>query len=82
MQIDLLPGSTICEETTREDMIGTIYGMVQPTPKRNVVRSSRAGGAKNRQTPLGVCRFFTYVYIFDLMAAWWRTGRSMAAQPV
>ena len=32
VRIALPPGGTICEETTREDMIGTIYEMVRHTP--------------------------------------------------
>ena len=39
MQIDLPPGSTICEETTQEDMIWTIYEMVRRTPGAQFVES-------------------------------------------
>ena len=37
---------SICEETTREDMIWTIYEMVRRTPKRKAVRSNRAWDAR------------------------------------
>ena len=46
MQIDLLPGITICKETTWEDMIFTIYEMVRRTPKAGVVRSNRVRDIK------------------------------------
>ena len=48
------------EETVEEVEKNTELG--RQTPKRNVVRSSRAGGAKNRQALSGACRFLLLPY--------------------